>query len=250
MDSAAAQTHPSAVERTIEVDTPQGPGRVLVSEATHPVAVLALGHGAGGGVDASDLLTLAARLPAAGVSVLRLEQPWRTAGRKVAVAPPRLDQAWLSMLQQIRPEFGLDQPWLLGGRSAGARVACRTAEPLRAVGVVCLAFPLHPPGRPGSSRVGELLAAGAPRMVLQGSRDPFGGAAEVESAVRAAAAKGGGALAPVTVIELAGADHSLRVRPTARVLAPTLSPSELSERLVEAIVAFVEGLLDLVPVGE
>lgn len=246
---AAAEARPSAAERTVEVDTPQGPGRILVSEATHPVAVLALGHGAGGGVDSPDLRTLAARLPATGVSVLRVEQPWRTAGRKVAVAPPRLDQAWLSMLQQVRPEFAPDQPWLLGGRSAGARVACRTAEPLRAVGLVCLAFPLHPPGRPGSSRAGELLAAGAPRLVLQGSRDPFGGPAEVEAAVKAAAA-GGGACPEVRVVELAGADHSLRVRPTVRAGTPSLSPTELSERLVEAVADFVEGLLGPMPIGE
>ena len=228
---------PRPPEQTVELDTAQGPGRIVVSRAAHPSAVLALGHGAGGGIDAPDLVVLADRLPALGVSVLRVEQPWRTAGRRVAVAPPRLDQAWLSMLQQVRPEFRPELPWLVGGRSAGARVACRTAGPVAAVGVVCLAFPLHPPGRPGSSRAGELLTPGVPRLVLQGSRDPFGAPNEVEAAVTAAK-RDDEVAAEVTVIGLEGVDHGLRVRTRRPSPTSSRSDSELEERVVSAVTVF------------
>ena len=224
-------------EQTVELDTAQGPGRIVISPAVRPVAILALGHGAGGGIDAPDLVVLADRLPAVGITVLRVEQPWRTAGRRVAVAPPRLDQAWLSMLQQVRSELPPGPPWLVGGRSAGARVACRTADAVAAVGVVCLAFPLHPPGRSGSSRAGELLAPGVPRLVLQGTRDRFGAPTEVEAVVTVAR-QGGGVPAEVTVVALAGADHGLRVRPRAATPTPSLSVPERDERVVSAVAVF------------
>ncbi|MCS0634368.1 hydrolase [Streptomyces sp. LP05-1] len=134
-------------------------------------SVLALGHGAGGGVAARDLRALAAALPAAGVTVALVEQPWRVAGRKVAPAPKTLDEAWRDIWPALR---AAGAPVVAGGRSAGARVACRTAAALGARAVLALSFPLHPPGRPEKSRADELLGAGVPVLVVQGGNDPFG----------------------------------------------------------------------------
>lgn len=206
-----------------EVDTPEGPGRWHLDLADQPRAVLALGHGAGGGVTAADLSLLAARLPGDGVSVARFEQPWRLAGRRVAVPPPRLDLAWLAAVRWLRR-----QPWtgrtplLVGGRSAGARVACRTADELAAVAVLCLAFPLHLPGRPERSRLAELLAPSVPRLVLQGTRDTFGTAAELGEALA-----GANRLDGVVVVPLPGADHGFRLPARAE-----FRPADLRVRIV------------------
>jgi predicted alpha/beta-hydrolase family hydrolase len=155
------------------VPTPLGDARLLTNEATRPVVTLVLGHGASGGAGSPDLVTLASVLPELGVTVVRMEQPWRVAGRRTAAPPASLDRAWLSVLQAMRVDGGL----LVGGRSAGARVACRTAVELGATGVLALAFPLHPPGRPDRSRLSELrqpLDAGIATVVVQGERDAFG----------------------------------------------------------------------------
>lgn len=169
----------------VEVVTPVGTGRLVMSPAADPQAVLLLGHGAGGGLDVFDLAALAEGLPAAGVTVVRFEQPWRTAGRRVAGPPRTLDAAWLAALAVITGGLavpdGLDLPFVVGGRSAGARVACRCfAAPAR--GVVALSFPLHPPGRPDRSRAPELGAVPAPVLVVQGERDPFGTPDELRAA--------------------------------------------------------------------
>nr|WP_237512190.1 MULTISPECIES: alpha/beta family hydrolase [unclassified Streptomyces] len=137
--------------------------------------VLAVGHGAGGGIEARDLQALAAVLPARGVSVALVEQPWRVAGKKVAPAPRTLDTGWQGLWPALRAP-GL--PVVAGGRSAGARVACRTAAGLGAHAVLALSFPLHPPGRPERSRADELLGTRVPTLVVQGGRDPFGRPAE------------------------------------------------------------------------
>ena len=179
------------------IPTPVGDARVDVSTAVDRWATLVLGHGAGGGIGAVDLVALAHRLPAHGIEVIRVEQPWVVAGRKVATLPPTLDRAWLAVLEQL----SVDGPLLVGGRSAGARVACRTASEVGAHGVLCLAFPLHPPGRPEKSRLAELdlpSTAGLPTLVLQGTRDAFGGPADIPAAP--------GRL----VVPIEGGDHSLR----------------------------------------
>ncbi|BBC33101.1 Hydrolase [Streptomyces graminofaciens] len=154
-----------------EVETDAGTARVTWHEAEKPAFVLAVGHGAGGGIDARDLKALAAVLPAHGVTVALVEQPWRVAGKKVAPAPKTLDVGWRGLWPALAKP-GL--PVIAGGRSAGARVACRTARELGAVAVLALSFPLHPPGRPEKSRAGELLDAGVPTLVVQGANDPFG----------------------------------------------------------------------------
>ncbi|MCK8677340.1 alpha/beta hydrolase family protein [Streptomyces lichenis] len=163
--------------RTETVPTGGGDARITWYEAPGAALVLALGHGAGGGVEARDLVALAAALPAAGVSVALVEQPWRVAGRKLAPAPKRLDEAWRDLWPALR---AAGRPVVAGGRSAGARVVCRTAHELGAHAVLALSFPLHPPGRPGSSRAAELLGAGGgvPVLVVQGAADPFGRPAE------------------------------------------------------------------------
>ncbi|MEV6809483.1 alpha/beta family hydrolase [Streptomyces sp. NPDC051132] len=161
--------------RTQIVDTAAGDARITWHEAGRARLVLALGHGAGGGVEARDLRALAAALPAHGMTVALVEQPWRVAGKKVAPAPKTLDTGWRGVWPALA---GPGLPVISGGRSAGARVACRTAAELDAHAVLALSFPLHPPGRPEKSRAGELLGAGVPTLVVQGGNDPFGRPAE------------------------------------------------------------------------
>jgi uncharacterized protein len=214
------------MSETLLIETPGGPGRLHVDRAGDAVATIVLGHGAGGGVAAADLDLLARRLPSRGVTVLRFEQPWRLAGRRVAVAPPQLDVAWRAMLDRLLADDLLTPAWYAGGRSAGARVACRTASDYPLAGVVCLAFPLHPPGRPDRSRVAELLAPPVPRLVLQGTRDTFGSAEEVRDAV--------GPDPGIELVELPGADHSLRVP-----AAAASTPAAVRARVLDSVAEFV-----------
>lgn len=157
--------------RVRTVTTPAGDARISWYHAPGAHTVLALGHGAGGGVDARDLRAVAAALPPHGCTVALVEQPWRVAGRRLAPGPAALDAAQRALWPALA-EPGL--PVVSGGRSAGARVACRTGRELGAVAVLALAFPLHPPGRPERSRAGELTSTGLPLLVVQGERDPFG----------------------------------------------------------------------------
>ncbi|MER5616785.1 alpha/beta family hydrolase [Streptomyces sp. NPDC002215] len=167
--------------RAETVDTDAGPARITWFPATGTTQagsarpVLALGHGAGGGIEARDLQALAAALPAHGVTVALVEQPWRVAGKRLAPAPKTLDTGWRGLWPALTAP-GL--PVVAGGRSAGARVACRTAAELGAHAVLALSFPLHPPGKPEKSRADELLGSGVPTLVVQGGHDPFGRPAE------------------------------------------------------------------------
>jgi predicted alpha/beta-hydrolase family hydrolase len=187
----------------VPVDTPQGPGRLFLDLADRPSSILVLGHGAGGGVGSADLELLARSLPELGTSVLRFEQPWRTAGRKAGAPPPRLDEAWVAALDWLVKQDWARPPLVVGGRSAGARVACRTSSQTDPAAIVCLAFPLHLPGRPEKSRVAELLTPTVPRLVLQGSKDSFGTPEEIRTAI--------GKTRRITVVELSGADHGFRI---------------------------------------
>jgi hypothetical protein len=163
-----------------EITTPHGPARAHTTEAAGPVrGTLVLGHGAGGGVESVDLVAVTAEAAGAGWRVVLVEQPWRVAGRRIATAPPALDQGWRAVLDALRADGVLTGPLVLGGRSAGARVACRTAAGHGAAGVLALAFPLHPPGKPEKSRAAELTAVPVPLVVVQGETDAFGGPAEV-----------------------------------------------------------------------
>ncbi|MFR9789145.1 alpha/beta family hydrolase [Streptomyces sp. MB22_4] len=157
------------------VETDAGTARITWYRATDPRLVLALGHGAGGGIEARDLQALAGALPRHGVHVALVEQPWRVAGKKVAPAPKTLDAGWRGIWPALA---GMELPVISGGRSAGARVACRTATELGARAVLALSFPLHPPGKPEKSRAQELLGTGVPTLVVQGGNDPFGKPAE------------------------------------------------------------------------
>ncbi len=185
--------------------TPVGPARLhRYAAPRHRRAVLVLGHGAGGGVHVRDLQALAAALPPRGVDVVLVEQPWCVAGRLIADRPAQLDEAWCAALAGLRAADS-DVPLVVGGRSAGARVACRTAADVAATAVLALAFPLHPPGRPERSRADELVAPAVPVTVVQGSRDAFGTGAEVR------AVAGFADPARVTVYDVPWADHSFAV---------------------------------------
>jgi uncharacterized protein len=197
------------------VATPQGDARLVVRRAKRPLATLVLTHGAGGGIDAPDLVRLARTLPQHDISVTLVEMPWRLQGKKLAPRPEVIDETYRAVMDSMR----MRSPLVIGGRSAGARSACRIARSVGAKGVLALSFPLHPPGRPEKSRLAELdlpAAAGLPTLVLQGTRDAFGGPTDIPPAP--------GRL----VMPVEGADHSLRVAkaaggsPLAQVVEVTL----------------------------
>lgn len=206
------------------VDAPPGGARAADE-------ILVLGHGAGGGPEALDLTALADRLPALGYLVLRFEQPWRLAGRGVAAAPKQLDLAWLDALTWLdSPKAGVlrrgrGRPLVVGGRSAGARVACRTAIAVNASACLALAFPTHPPGRPERSRLDELADAGVPTLVIAGTRDSFGGPASIPEG-----------LANVTVAAIPGADHGFKV-----TRSTGLTPRDVGDLVGAAFLAWRVG---------
>jgi predicted alpha/beta-hydrolase family hydrolase len=158
----------------VEIDTPHGPALAHVDAVDGARAALMLGHGAGGSVKARDLGAAAAVAREHGVTVVLVEQPYAVAGRKSAAPAPQLDTAWLAVAEHLRGGVLDGLPLIAGGRSSGARVACRTAAATEAVAVLCLAFPLHPPGRPEKTRLAELEAVDVPVLIVQGARDPFG----------------------------------------------------------------------------
>jgi uncharacterized protein len=161
----------------IEINTPHGVARVRLHAVDDARATVALGHGAGGGLDAPDLLAAADAARSERITVALVEQPYRVAGRRSPAPAPQLDTAWISVVEHLRAEAPSGLPLVVGGRSMGARVACRTAKATGAAAVICLAFPLVPPrrgGKPPQSRLSELDAVTVPTLVVQGERDPFG----------------------------------------------------------------------------
>lgn len=158
----------------LDVDTPHGPARVHLHGADEPSGALVLGHGAGGGVTARDLVAATKAALSRGVAVALVEQPYRVAGRRSPAPAGQLDAAWTAVVEHLRAGPLADLAVVAGGRSSGARVACRTAAQTGAAGVLCLAFPVHPPGRPEKTRLPELDAVAVPTLVVQGAGDPFG----------------------------------------------------------------------------
>jgi predicted alpha/beta-hydrolase family hydrolase len=209
----------------VAAPTSLGPGRLVVDAAENPSAVLWLGHGASGGIGATDLAVLAAELPGQGITVARYEQPWRVAGRRVGPRPAALDIAWRETAPLVEQIAG-GLPVVVGGRSAGARVACRTAASVDAVAVVCLAFPLHPPGRPEKSRLNELFTPEVPALVLQGERDTFGTAATLAAEV--------GARSSIRIIAVPGADHGMKV-----LASSPLNARAVAELLTSSVAGFI-----------
>ena len=163
--------------RQVEIETPHGAARAHLHLVEDPRGALVLGHGAAGGVEAPDLVAATEGARSAGISVALVEQPYRVAGRRSPARAPQLDAAWLSVVGHLRATELAGLQHVVGGRSLGARVACRTAEAAGAVAVLCLAFPLEPPrrgDRPPQSRLSELEAVTVPTLVVQGLRDRFG----------------------------------------------------------------------------
>jgi predicted alpha/beta-hydrolase family hydrolase len=159
---------------TFVVETPHGPARVHLHDVDSPRGALVLGHGAGGGVNAPDLVAARDVALSEGWTVALVEQPYRVAGRRSPAPAAQLDTAWTTVIEHTGGDQLAGLKLVTGGRSSGARVACRTADATGAIGVLCLAFPVHPPGRPGSSRLAELDAVRVPVLVVQGASDPFG----------------------------------------------------------------------------
>jgi predicted alpha/beta-hydrolase family hydrolase len=164
--------------RTIEIDTPHGPARAHLNRVDDPRAGLVLGHGAGGGVEAPDLVAATEAAVAEGVDVALVEQPYRVTGRRSPAPARQLDAAWIAVVEHLADGELAGLPMIVGGRSLGARVACRTLQESGGVAVLCLAFPLQPPARkgksPSPSRLDELDAVAVPMLVVQGNRDRFG----------------------------------------------------------------------------
>jgi uncharacterized protein len=184
--------------RDVEIMTSSGPARVVVKRPRgQPSFLAALTHGAGGTPDTPDVLAAAAAARSLGAVTALVTQPYRVRGGRVPTSAVRQDAAWAEIVTALNPD-GL--PLVQGGRSNGARVACRTAREVRAVGVIALAFPLHPPGKPDKSRDGELRDAGTRVLVVNGDRDPFG-VPEPDDVTR--------------VVVLPGETHALSKKPAA-----------------------------------
>jgi uncharacterized protein len=162
----------------LELDTPHGQANVHLHSAGEPIAALVLGHGAAGGVGSRDLVAVTDVARSEGVSVALVEQPYRVAGRRSPAPARQLDAAWMAVVDHLHASELSGLSLVVGGRSLGARVACRTAQATGAVAVLCLAFPLQPPRRSGAaaaqSRLGELDEVTVPTLVVQGAGDPFG----------------------------------------------------------------------------
>ena len=182
----------------ISIPTDVGVAEAALSRPAVPATgLLVLGHGAGGSIESPDLRAVTAAATDAGIAVARVRQPYLVAGRRAPAPAPQLDVAWTAVVELLATMLRTNYPELpvaVGGRSSGARVACRTARATGAVGILALAFPLHPPGHPEKSRAPE-LEVDVPLLVLQGARDPFGGPAQFP--------------AGVAVHEVSGADHRL-----------------------------------------
>lgn len=189
---------PERPHRVLDIETDEGPARAFVVDpfaaddeadaASEPVGTLVLGHGAGKGTNTPDLHALLA-LADDGWRVILVDQPWVLAGRKIATPPKTLDAGWRDVIARLCVDGEIVGRFVQGGRSAGARVACRTADDLKVDAVVALAFPLMPPGKlddPTTWRTAEAQAvvdAGIPLLVVQGERDTFGGPDAVSRAV-------------------------------------------------------------------
>lgn len=186
-----------------DVDTPLGPARLHVTDGGS-TGTLVLGGGAGGTVRAPDVLAVTAEAADAGWRVVLVEQPWRVAGKRIAPAPARLDLGWAAVLERLRTDGLLTGRLVVGGRSAGARVACRSAAEQGAAGVLALAFPLHPPGRPEKSRADELVAVAVPIVVVQGETDAMGAPHDVATVL---------AGRPGASVYAVPGDHSLKKNP-------------------------------------
>lgn len=204
------------------VPTPRGDARLVVRRAKRPLAMLVLTHGAGGGIDAPDLLRLARTLPQQDISVTLVEMPWRVVGKKLAPAPVAIDECYVAVLDSMRTR----SPLVLGGRSAGARSACRIGRRVGARGVLALSFPLHPPGRPEKSRIEELQRARVRTLVIQGERDPFGTPEEFPEGV------------DLTVVP--AADHSMKV-PKSGAVTQEEALSIVLEATLEWVVREIAG---------
>jgi uncharacterized protein len=185
----------------LEIGTPGGPAWVDLDRPRHPRGLLVIGHGAGGGVETAELVAVRDAAVAVAMAVARVTQPYRVAGRRAAAPAAQLDAAWLAVIDALARRRGLAElPVAVGGRSSGARVACRTAAETRAAAVVALAFPVHPPGRPERSRLDELALPRVPVLAVQGERDAFG-VPPAEAVSR--------------LVVIPRADHSLKRDPTA-----------------------------------
>ncbi len=163
---------------TFLLQTQHGSANAHIHDVGASRGALVLGHGAGGGVAAKDLVAAKDAALTVDIAVALVEQPYRVAGRRSPPPAWQLDVAWMDAVNELRARWFHELPLVVGGRSSGARVACRTALATGAAGVLCLAFPLQPPqgNRPErrASRLPELDSVTVETLVVQGERDSFG----------------------------------------------------------------------------
>ena len=173
---ASGAAAPGTVRGVEEIMTASGPADVELEQPKRPGFLVVLTHGAGGLPDTGDVLAVRDAARALGAATALVTQPYRVRGGRAPGSAAKQDAAWVELVGALRREVGRDGalPLVQCGRSNGARVACRTARPLGAAGVIALAFPLHPPGQPDKSRDQELRDAGTSVLVINGDRDPFG----------------------------------------------------------------------------
>jgi predicted alpha/beta-hydrolase family hydrolase len=149
----------------------------LDGDGASPRFLLVLTHGAGGSATAPDLLAARDAGLRLGGLVARVTQPYRVRGARAPGSAERQDAAWAEVVAALR-ELAPRAPLVQGGRSNGARVACRTAAAVGARAVIALAFPLRPPLRAAAPDRGDELRmareGGARVLVVNGERDPFG----------------------------------------------------------------------------
>jgi len=176
-----------------------------VYSSEKPFAVFVLAHGAGAGQMSRFMVEAAGGLAGRGVTTATFDFPYVTAGRKVPDRAPVLERAWRDAIDAARARFG-DLPLFIGGKSMGGRIASHVASqgdagPLR--GLAFLGYPLHPPGKPAQRRDAHLPAIQEPMLFVQGTKDAFGTAAEIQALLPL--------LSRATVHEIAGGDHSFKV---------------------------------------
>lgn len=204
------------------VETSKGPAEAIVRSRAMPTATVVLTHGAGGDVDSHDLERLADELPPQGFGVVLVRMPWRVAGKPLPPRPAVIDECFSAVLDHLQAQGLIAGPLVVGGRSAGARSACRLGSSYAASGVLALSFPLHPPGKPEKSRLDELVGAAVPTLVVQGERDPFGRPEEFPDGLAA------------DLVTVPAADHGLKVPKRA-----VITQSEATQLVVETVLEWL-----------
>ena len=180
------------------------PPEFLFDGAPDASLTLVLAHGAGAPMRSPFLAAVARGVAAGGARVARFEFPYMRARRSggprgTPDREPVLRESWLSAIAALGGAGRL----AIGGKSLGGRIASMVADEAGVLGLVCLGYPFHPPGRPERLRTKHLEALRTPALIVQGTRDPFGSREDVA----------GYSLSPsIRIAWIEGGDHSFKPR--------------------------------------